>query len=262
MKDRDCASTYVDLALGMIEDRLCFYNGSHIKLSAEDVLDCDHGSQGCKGGSVNRVFNWGKRKGFITEECYQPAEKGVCPANHLLENECRKDSEIFKVAEYCLAKGIPGIKHEIMRSGPVLGQLTPFTDFLTYSEGTYRRTADAFKYNGNHLVKIIGWETNIDGSSAWIIENNWGPTWGEDGFAKVLSNGETPLDFFGLSVKTFPQSIKKHQAELERRRDMEAAGETISSQQTYTMNDDEEIVDIDYEYDSTRGIDEPVDDEL
>ena len=60
----------------------------------------------------------------------------------------------------CLAKGEnDGIRKEIMTNGPVLSQLSPFTDFLTYSEGTYQRSQDSFKYNGSHIVKVIGWES-------------------------------------------------------------------------------------------------------
>lgn len=42
-----------------------------VKLSAKEVLDCDKSSDGCKGGTVNRALAWGKRKGFVPDECYE-----------------------------------------------------------------------------------------------------------------------------------------------------------------------------------------------
>ncbi len=39
-------------------------------------------------------------------------------------------------------------------------------------------------------MKIIGWETVEDGDNYWIIENSWGETWGEDGFARVKQDDE------------------------------------------------------------------------
>jgi len=58
-----------------------------------------------------------------------------------------------------------------------------FTDFLTYKEGLYHRTEDAFKFNGQHIVKIIGWEKSGEGGSEhWIVENVWGPDWGNNGY--------------------------------------------------------------------------------
>ena len=56
--------------------------------------------------------------------------------------------------------------------------MNPFTDMLTYSEGVYTRTQDAFRFPGNHIFKIVGWESTFDGGSAWIVENTWGQDWG------------------------------------------------------------------------------------
>lgn len=136
--DKECPASYVETALSAVEDRVCAGSkGERVKLSRAEVLDCDKSSKACKGGTVNRPLTWGKRKGFITEECYKPAEEGVCPEDHLMENECRLSQEIYKVVDLCLAKDVEGIKREILANGPVIAQLNPYTDFLTYSEGVY-----------------------------------------------------------------------------------------------------------------------------
>ena len=62
-----------------------------------------------------------------------------------------------------------------------------YTDFLTYKEGNYHRTEDSFKFNGQHIVKIIGWDKGADGNEFWIIQNVWGEDWGEKGYANVLT---------------------------------------------------------------------------
>jgi C1A family cysteine protease len=69
--------------------------------------------------------------------------------------------------------------------------MVPHTDFLAYSEGTYHKTSDSFRFNGYHIVKIVGWNQAIDGSTEWIIENVWGSDWGEKGYARVLGKGDT-----------------------------------------------------------------------
>lgn len=136
--DKDCPAAYVEAALSAVEDRICAGSkGDRVKLSRAEVIDCDHSSKGCKGGAVNRPLLWGKRKGFITEECYAPAEEGVCPDDHLMENDCRMNQDFYKVVDLCLAKDVEGIQREILANGPVVAQINPFTDFLTYSEGTY-----------------------------------------------------------------------------------------------------------------------------
>lgn len=158
MIDRSCASSYVVASQGAVEDRLCRDTGKLIELSADEVIDCDHTNHGCKGGNANRVLTWGKRKGFIAKECYEKSVPRVCPTDHLTMNTCRQSNNIYKVVDFCLAKEVNGIKREILTNGPVVAHMSPYTDFLTYAEGAYRRTEGAFKYNGQHLVKIIGWE--------------------------------------------------------------------------------------------------------
>jgi hypothetical protein len=64
---------------------------------------------------------------------------------------------LYKVIDFCIATEIEGIKKEILANGPVLGQLNPYTDLLTYSSGVYSRTGEAFKFQGNTIFKIVGW---------------------------------------------------------------------------------------------------------
>ena len=86
------------------------------------------------------------------------------------------------------------------------------TDFLTYSEGVYHRTADAFKFPGNHIVKLVGWESHDDGASFWIAMNTWGSDWGESGYARIAM-GETMLDQFALGFAVYPGTTSDYEAQ-------------------------------------------------
>lgn len=209
---QNCSSSYVHTALSAIEDRICSQgNGDQITLSAQEIIDCDQGNHGCRGGYTSRVFNWGKRKGFVPEYCYETTgEQGECPEDHMTENVCRQTNNFYRVMDFCLAQEPDGIKKEILKNGPVISQLTPYTDFLTYSEGVYSRTQEAFKFPGNHLVKIIGWESMPDDSMVWIIENSWGADWGTNGYAKVNGNGETSLDYYAIGTAIYPMSMAEY----------------------------------------------------
>ena len=128
-------------------------------------------------------------------------------------NECRIASNFYKVIDYCLAQEDVGIKREIMKNGPVIAQMVVFTDFLTYKEGVYHRTEDAFKFNGQHVVKIIGWERQGDGQEFWLIENSWGEDWGEKGYARILaSDKSTQLDFYAIGVAAYPYTMAEYYA--------------------------------------------------
>jgi cathepsin B len=136
-----------------------------------------------------------------------------CSDDHLETNECRQNNTFYKVIDYCIASDEQNIKKELLTNGPVIAQMVVFTDFLTYKEGLYHRTEDAFKFNGQHIVKIIGWEKNVDGAEHWIIENVWGADWGENGYAKILGQDKsTMLDYYALGVAVYPMTMGEYYA--------------------------------------------------
>ena len=89
--NRTCASSYVHTSLSAVEDRVCMGSKKNVVLSADEILDCDKTSNGCKGGYVNRVLAWGKRRGFVPESCYSKSTEpdASCTLESLAENECR-----------------------------------------------------------------------------------------------------------------------------------------------------------------------------
>jgi len=155
---KDCPASYIASTLSAAEDRICKQGKKEtVRLSSQELIDCDKNSE-CSRGTVNKVLTWGKRRGFLPETCFPAsAKEGECPDEHLTENECRQSNNFYKVVDFCFAQEINGIKKEIMMNGPVLGQLNPYTDMLTYSEGVYSRTNEAFRFQGNHIFKVIGW---------------------------------------------------------------------------------------------------------
>ena len=57
---------------------------------------------------------------------------------------------------------------------------------------------------------MVGWEPTPDGGSAWIVENYFGSDWGDRGYAKIGSQGETSLDFYALSLAIHPQTMAEY----------------------------------------------------
>jgi C1A family cysteine protease len=55
--------------------------------------------------------------------------------------------------------------------------------FIYYSSGVYYGCPSNYvsQYYINHAVVIIGYDTNGN----WIIKNQWGTSWGENGFATI-----------------------------------------------------------------------------
>lgn len=102
--ERNCSASYAMATLGVVEDRICMATNKTVKLSTQEIIDCDEGEFGCEGGYANKVLSWGKRKGFISEECMEyQGKQNECAVDHLESNQCRIENQIYKVNDYCLA---------------------------------------------------------------------------------------------------------------------------------------------------------------
>jgi len=84
---------------------------------------------------------------------------------------------------------------------------------LAYKEGSYHRTSESFKFNGQHIVKIIGYQQSIDGSTEWLVENSWGTDWGENGYAKLIGGrGDSGIDTYAIGVAVHPYTLYDYQS--------------------------------------------------
>ena len=132
----NCSSSYSIAAVSATSDRLCRSRHGEFQeqLSPQSPLSCDDKNYRCGGGSVTRVFELGKKEGFVTHSCM--AFKG----NEEIQDSCDTlftNCEKFKVKDYCVASSEENIKREILERGPVVAGMTVFKDFLVYKSGVY-----------------------------------------------------------------------------------------------------------------------------
>lgn len=83
------------------------------------------------------------------------------------------------------------IKAEVYNNGPVSTFISIYADFYSYSTGTYEVTTTTFV--GGHVVKLIGWD-NDGFDDYWIIQNQWGTSWGQSGYGNIKF-GEAGVDY-------------------------------------------------------------------
>lgn len=206
----NCSSSYVVTPLSVVQDRICIASEDKRKvtLSVADAMSCDNNNYKCDGGYANRVLLYGKRKGFVEDSCLPwEGRNTTCPK----KSACRKAQNFYRIIDYCFANEAADIKMELKKNGPLVVHMTPFTDFLTYKDGIYHRTEEAFKFNGQHLMKLIGWDKREDGSEFWIVQNVWGEDWGEEGYVKIWSGDKNlGIDQYAMGVAVYPMTMAEY----------------------------------------------------
>lgn len=73
--------------LSAVADRICMKSNTTVRLSTQEIVDCDVNSYNCEGGYVNKVLNFGKKNGYILEECMEYNGKSKeCEVDHMESN--------------------------------------------------------------------------------------------------------------------------------------------------------------------------------
>jgi cathepsin B len=187
----------------MLADRFCIASKGQIKvvLSPEDMVTCNFGNAGCDGGLLSESVNYLITEGVVTETC-KPYVSGEAGLNGFCQYSCGDLNTAYekyacKIGSGKMLSTYDEIMNEIYTNGPVQVGFVAYSDFYTYSTGIYEKTPSAEVYGG-HAVKLIGWNYDSSNRLYWICENEWGTSWGLNGFFYIYA-GQCGLDSLASS---------------------------------------------------------------
>lgn len=184
-----CGSCWAFSATEVLSDRYAIATGKPSPvLSAEDMVSCDSGDMGCRGGQLPKAWEYLQNTGIVTDSCFPyAAGSGTAPA---CKTKCA-DSESFtkyKVKSAYAINGVPNMMKEISSHGPIQVAFMVYKSFMNYKTGIYSKHFYELLPEGGHAVKIVGYGSDA-GKDYWIVANSWGPTWGEDGYFRIKKGG-------------------------------------------------------------------------
>jgi len=210
-----CGSCWAFGASETMSDRICIGSGQkdQTRISSADLVSCCHFcGNGCDGGFLYQAFLYWRYNGLVTGDLYDSttawckpypfpacahhvhsASYPDCPSTDYPTPACKKECQSGYPTPYSkdlhfakhiyTTSGAANIAKEVSTNGPVETAFTVYDDFLTYKSGVYvHKTGQEL---GGHAVKIIGYGTE-NGLDYWLIANSWNPTWGDNGFFKIL----------------------------------------------------------------------------
>ncbi len=246
-----CGASWAFSTVSVATDRFAIENQGSDELSAQALISCNtQGQSGCRGGHVDRAWNFLRRFGTVPDSCY-PFEDfaGYDDEGGVGSATCRLPrSSLHRVKEVLASLGrecspLKGrrslfrtqpayrvgrrntprspkrreldIMYEVMTRGPVQALMEVKRDFFAYASGIYRPNAlGTSAPSAFHSVKIIGWGETDDGLKYWSCANSWGRNWGENGLFRI-ERGSNACRIEEFVVGVWAQSRRKRTSSTE-----------------------------------------------
>ena len=183
---------------GALESYNNIRNFSRIPLSEQELVDCSKENHGCSGGLMHLALDYViENKGLLSQEDYPyNASDGSCLLHYSNTSELITKEKVIgsNISDYnfVVPRSVIDIKASL-KKGPICIALdaSPF-EFRFYKSGIIDIPSPNTSQI-NHAVLLTGYSKNENGSY-WIIQNSWGNTWGDNGYAKIkIENGDGVL---------------------------------------------------------------------
>lgn len=151
-----------------------------LDLSEQQIIDCswNYGNSGCEGGIMDEAYNYLYSYLAMTEAAYPflGQDGWSCNYNARFGVASVPSYELFRVTD-------PAALVPYVKTQPVTVAISGSSSvFQLYSSGII--TSPACGTTLDHAVTIIGYGTE-NGVDYWIIKNQWGVDWGENGYARI-----------------------------------------------------------------------------
>merc|ERR1711970_801183 len=158
------------------------HSGHLIRLSEQELVDCDKGEGGCHGGGISSALTWVHYHHGLMKKADYPY--------HGHEGTCHHDNSetvaTLSKVRHVQSKNEDDLKRAVHNRGPVSISLHVNRKFKSYKQGVFS-DATCPRNSPNHALLVVGWKySSAQKITKWFVKNSWGKSWGQDGYINIL----------------------------------------------------------------------------
>ncbi|XP_063782675.1 uncharacterized protein LOC134932298 [Pseudophryne corroboree] len=173
-----CESRWAFATVSVLESRYCIKSKRLLTLSEQQLIDCDDNNSGCCGGNFNEAFEYVSHNGIMENKDYEYVQS---------QSQCfykpKKAIKLNVNKYYKLSEEKENIAKSVATDGPVAVKFDTSPEFFLYNGGIYDEECS---YHGDFQMAVVGYGSSC-GTDYWILKNSWGKEWGEDGYARIIT---------------------------------------------------------------------------
>lgn len=172
-----CGSCWAFSSTAAMEGAHFLKTGSLLKLSEQQLVDCDPQSSGCNGGLEAYAFEYLEKSAQELESAYPyTARNGVC-------KYAKAKGQVDAITYASVPKrSVAQLKAAIDVQPTCVSVEADTAVFQSYTGGILDSTRCGT--NLDHAITAVGYGTE-NGVDYAIVRNSWGPDWGENGYIRI-----------------------------------------------------------------------------
>eukprot|EP01117_Protostelium_nocturnum_P007071 TRINITY_DN2538_c0_g1_i1.p1 TRINITY_DN2538_c0_g1~~TRINITY_DN2538_c0_g1_i1.p1 ORF type:complete len:337 (+),score=86.34 TRINITY_DN2538_c0_g1_i1:127-1137(+) len=158
-----------------------------LKLSPQQLVDCNDASLGCNGGIPALAFEYVMFAGGVESEQDYPykAVSGSCKFN---ESKVVAKVKTWKSVTWSFNEA--EIKDKLVQWGP-LSVCVDANSWQDYQSGVMTASQCAEFNLLDHAVQLVGYNTDPVAGNYWIVRNSWNTDWGINGYIYLAMGTDT-----------------------------------------------------------------------